>query len=135
MDMLRIPRIVIRGLPHHVTRRGNKRQEVFFTGDYRQRYLELLKDETDRFGLRILGYGLMVEPYPLHHVGRKRVQPRQGRRADELPLHTDHQPAAQTHRPPVAEPVYSGALDSGRPLPFGRLNAATLKEDKNENNR
>lgn len=33
--MPRLPRVVIPGLPHHVTQRGNRREQVFFTdADY-----------------------------------------------------------------------------------------------------
>ncbi|ESY72832.1 hypothetical protein NKJ90_29515 [Mesorhizobium sp. M0051] len=33
--MARLARIVVPGLPHHVTRRGNRRAKVFFApGDY-----------------------------------------------------------------------------------------------------
>ena len=34
--MPRLPRIVIPGLPHHITQRGNRRQNTFFSNaDYR----------------------------------------------------------------------------------------------------
>ena len=34
--MTRLARIVIPGLPHHVTQRGNRREQVFFSdADYR----------------------------------------------------------------------------------------------------
>jgi hypothetical protein len=33
--MARLPRLVVPGLPHHVTRRGNRRERTFFEkGDY-----------------------------------------------------------------------------------------------------
>jgi len=33
--MARLPRLVIPGLPYHVTQRGNRRQQTFFEdGDY-----------------------------------------------------------------------------------------------------
>jgi hypothetical protein len=31
--MARIARVVVPGLPHHTTQRGNRRQETFFTDD------------------------------------------------------------------------------------------------------
>jgi putative transposase len=58
--MPRVARIVIPGLPHHVTQRGNNRQDVFFTDDDRRLYLKTLKSESLRFGLSILGYCLMT---------------------------------------------------------------------------
>ena len=47
------------GRPHHVTQRGNNRQDVFFVDDDRRVYLGLLKEQAERFGLEILGYCLM----------------------------------------------------------------------------
>jgi len=57
--MPRIARIVVPGLPHHVTQRGNNRQAVFFTDDDRLVYLRLLKEQSDHLGLSILAYCLM----------------------------------------------------------------------------
>lgn len=57
--MPRVARIVIPNLPHHVTQRGNNRQDVFFVDDDRQAYLALLKEQSERFGLDVLGYCLM----------------------------------------------------------------------------
>jgi putative transposase len=57
--MPRHPRIVIEGLPHHITQRGNNREDVFFSDGGREFYLELLKEESRRFGVSVLGYCLM----------------------------------------------------------------------------
>jgi len=37
----RIARVVAPGIPHHVTQRGNRRMEVFFSDDNRQEHLRL----------------------------------------------------------------------------------------------
>ena len=58
--MPRIARVVIPDVPHHVTQRGNNRQDVFFVDDDRQVYLKLLKEQSDRFDLQVLGYCLMT---------------------------------------------------------------------------
>ncbi len=58
--MPRTARIVVPGLPHHVTQRGNRGQDVFATPDDRARYLELLKLYGDRYELAIQGYCLMT---------------------------------------------------------------------------
>ncbi len=65
--MPRVARIVLPGLPHHVTQRGNNRQDVFFVDDDRRVYLELLREHSERFGLRVLGYCLMTNH--VHIVG------------------------------------------------------------------
>ena len=57
--MPRVARIVIPGLAHHITQRGNNRQEVFFVDDDRRVYLELLREESERHGLGVLGCCLM----------------------------------------------------------------------------
>lgn len=42
--MARMPRLVVPGLPHHVTQRGNRRMKTFFCdGDYLT-YLDLLTE-------------------------------------------------------------------------------------------
>ena len=44
LAMARLPRIVLPGHPHHITQRGNRREQTFFEdGDYAL-YLDLLKD-------------------------------------------------------------------------------------------
>ena len=57
--MPRVARIVIPGLAHHITQRGNNRQEAFFVDDDRRVYLTLLREESARHGLGVLGYCLM----------------------------------------------------------------------------
>jgi putative transposase len=57
--MARLPRIVFPGIPHHVTQRGNRREQVLFEdGDY-ELYLDLLSDATARSGVAIWSYCLM----------------------------------------------------------------------------
>ena len=43
--MLRVARIVVAGAAHHVTQRGNNKQDVFFVDDDRRVYLELLWEQ------------------------------------------------------------------------------------------
>ena len=57
--MPRMARVVISGCPHHVTQRGNRRDDVFFTDADRARYLELLSKYAARSGLAIQAYCLM----------------------------------------------------------------------------
>lgn len=47
------------GLPHHITQRGNRRQEAFFgRGDY-QAYLALMRQFCAQHGVRVWAYCLM----------------------------------------------------------------------------
>jgi REP-associated tyrosine transposase len=57
--MPRVARIVVPGVPHHITQRGNNRQRVFFTDEHRSLYLDLLKKHATQFGLQIWAYCLM----------------------------------------------------------------------------
>ena len=57
--MTRIARLVIPGLPHHVTQRGNRRAQTFFEeGDYRL-YRDLLAEAARKAGSKIWCYCLM----------------------------------------------------------------------------
>lgn len=57
--MPRLARAVAVGCAHHITQRGNNRQDVFFVDDDRFVYLELLKEQAEKYGLEIQGYCLM----------------------------------------------------------------------------
>ncbi|WCT74544.1 transposase [Sphingomonas naphthae] len=64
--MARLPRIVLPGIPHHVTQRGNGRAQTFFEeGDYAL-YLDLLADAADRARVEVWAYCLM--PTHVHVV-------------------------------------------------------------------
>ena len=57
--MSRIARVVVPGYPHHITQRGNRRQQTFFSdGDYRA-YIRFLAKEKKRAEAEIWGYCLM----------------------------------------------------------------------------
>jgi putative transposase len=57
--MARIARLVVPGIPHHVTQRGNRKEKVFFEdGDY-ARYLAFLKEGAEKSGTSVWAYCLM----------------------------------------------------------------------------
>lgn len=57
--MVRLPRLVLPGIPYHVTQRGNRRGQTFFEeGDYAL-YRDLLAQSADRAGAEIWCYCLM----------------------------------------------------------------------------
>ena len=58
--MPRIARVVIADVPHHVTQRGNRGGDIFFSEKDRQRYLELLGRYAAERGLGIVAYCLMT---------------------------------------------------------------------------
>ena len=57
--MPRIARVVIPGIPHHVTQRGNRQMDVFRSVSDRKLYLSLLTHYGQLHGLRVLAYCLM----------------------------------------------------------------------------
>ena len=57
--MTRLARVVIPGLPHHVTQRGNRRQQTFFNERDYAAYLELMTEWCREQGVEIWSYCLM----------------------------------------------------------------------------
>ena len=57
--MARIARVVGPGIPHHITQRGNRRQQTFFSeGDFRE-YLSLMGEWCSRYAIEVWAYCLM----------------------------------------------------------------------------
>ena len=52
-------RIVLPGVPFHITQRGNYRQDIFFCDDDRQLYLSMLAQYSEENELELLGWCLM----------------------------------------------------------------------------
>jgi putative transposase len=57
--MARLARVVVPGIPHHVTQRGNHREPIFFTDGDRRFYRGLLAEQTRRYGVAVWAYCLM----------------------------------------------------------------------------
>ncbi len=57
--MTRLRRIVIPGMIHHVTHRGNYRQTIFFSDQDKVVYFQMLKDSLSQDGLTMPGFCLM----------------------------------------------------------------------------
>ena len=57
--MARIARIVVPGYPHHITQRGNRRQQTFFNDEDYEEYISLMADWCNRFDVEIWFYCLM----------------------------------------------------------------------------
>jgi putative transposase len=69
--MARFARVVVVGKAHHITQRGNNRRPVFETDTDRRVYLGLLQEQSERYGLTLLGYCLMTNHVHLIAVPRK----------------------------------------------------------------
>lgn len=57
--MARIARVVVPGLPHHVTQRGNRRQPTFFGPEDYAEYVRLIAASCERCGTAVWCYCLM----------------------------------------------------------------------------
>jgi putative transposase len=57
--MARLPRIIVSGVPHHVTQRGNRRQRVFIEDDDYSLYKEWLAQSCRTNGVEVWSYCLM----------------------------------------------------------------------------
>jgi putative transposase len=64
--MPRKARIVSEGMPHHVTQRGNRRQNIFFTDEDRIYYLDCLRQYTAKYNVSVISYCLMTNH--VHHI-------------------------------------------------------------------
>jgi REP-associated tyrosine transposase len=64
--MARMARAVAPGIPHHVTQRGNRRQQTFFNNEDYQAYLELMSEWCTKFNVQPLAYCLM--PNHIHLI-------------------------------------------------------------------
>jgi putative transposase len=58
--MPRLARIVVPGMPHHVTHRGNRKCVLFWDDADRKTYLRIVLDQLVKVGLRIWAYALMT---------------------------------------------------------------------------
>ena len=63
--MPRTGRLVLPGVAHHITQRGNYRQKTYFRAEDYQLYLDLLLDYSRHYGVAILAYCLMPNHFHL----------------------------------------------------------------------
>jgi putative transposase len=59
--MARIARVVAPGYPHHITQRGNRRQETFFCDDDYRAYIKLMSEWLTRHKVEIWAWCLMPD--------------------------------------------------------------------------
>ena len=58
--MPRQARVVAVGVPHHITHRGNNRQDVFLSDEDRRRYQNLIRERLEPCGVALLGWCWMT---------------------------------------------------------------------------
>ncbi len=70
--MTRIARIVLPGVPHHVTQRGNRRERIFFGDDDCALYRDWLAESCRKFGVEVRAYCQMPDHVHFHpHACRR----------------------------------------------------------------
>jgi putative transposase len=69
--MTRLARMVVSGLPHHVTQRGNRREPIFFEDGDQEIYRDLLGEQARKADVEVWAYCLM--PNHVHLI----LNPRQ----------------------------------------------------------
>lgn len=57
--MARMARVVVPGIPHHITQRGNRRQDVFFSDEDRRVYIDLISEHFKLHKISVWAYCLM----------------------------------------------------------------------------
>jgi putative transposase len=57
--MARIARVIAPGMPHHVTQRGNRRQQTFFSPDDYTAYINLMAEWCKKCGVELWAWCLM----------------------------------------------------------------------------
>ena len=70
--MARFARVVVPGLAYHLTHRGNRGADVFFTPGDREVYQSWLGEYADAYGLEVWAYCLMTNHVHLLAVARER---------------------------------------------------------------
>lgn len=69
--MPRTARQVVENIPHHITQRGNNKQDIFFDDNDRRVYLKTLEKQSEKYGLTIMGYCLMCNHIHLIAIPHK----------------------------------------------------------------
>ena len=57
--MARIARVIAPGCPHHITQRGNRRQQTFFCDEDYLAYIDLMAQWSNKYGVDIWAWCLM----------------------------------------------------------------------------
>jgi putative transposase len=75
--MARLARIVVPGLPHHLTARGNRREPIFFEDGDQDLYCDMLAEQCARAAVEVWAYCLM--PNHVHLILQPQTADRLGR--------------------------------------------------------
>jgi putative transposase len=79
--MTRLARMVVPGLPHHVTQRGNRREAIFFEDGDQEIYCDMLAEQLRKSDVEVWAYCLM--PNHVHLILKPREADGMGRALGE----------------------------------------------------
>ena len=74
--MARLARVVVPGVAHHVTQRGNRRLDTFFVDDDYRVYLDLMAEWCGHYGVDIWAYCLPGVPVTVYITPTPELPPR-----------------------------------------------------------
>ena len=69
----RLARMIVPGLPHHVTQRGNRREAIFFKDGDQEIYRDMVAEQLRKSDVEVWAYCLM--PNHVHLI----MKPREGK--------------------------------------------------------
>ncbi len=76
--MARLARVVLPGIPHHITQRGVRSMIIFSDDEDKQYYLDLLKSASVEHGFEVISYCLMSNHVHLLVIPEKEGSLRNG---------------------------------------------------------
>ncbi len=76
--MARLARVVLPGVPHHITQRGVRSMIVFSDDEDKQHYLDLLQSASEDHGFEVISYCLMSNHVHLLVIPEKEESLRKG---------------------------------------------------------
>jgi len=103
--MARLARVVVKGIPHHVTQRGNARRFMLDTDADRVVYLDLLRYYSRLHSLSVLGYCLMSNHVHLVTIPEKGESLAAALKENARPLCILLERETHLLRTPVARPL------------------------------
>ena len=105
--MTRLARMVVSGLPHHVTQRGNRREPIFFEDGDQEIYRDLLGEQARKADVEVWAYCLM--PNHVHLILNPRLPDGLGRAVGEAHRrYTNSSMHVAADGAPVPEPFRIG---------------------------
>ena len=122
-----LPRLVLPGIPYHVTQRGNRREQTFFEEADYALYLDPLAQSAGKADAEIWCDWPDAEPRPHHPRAQRRARTEAHLRRHPPALHRLCQCALALDGAPVAGPVRRGGDGRGSSRQRGPLRPTSFR--------